>query len=170
MDVFGKLSRDVQIVLGGAVLYVIFSFLDWQHASFSNGFITVSGGRDEWTGIGVLAGLLAFAVLAWELVRIFVPNIALGSLSPGLVSLVLAGLLALFTVIMFLTHTDHVYWPAFVGLILSLVIAWFAWMRAKGEGVEMPQMATAGSSAGSAGSAEPPASAGPAEPTDGPSE
>ena len=165
MDVFTKLSREAQFVLGGTVLYVVFSFLDWQHASINlPSFGTVSGGRDEWTGVGVLAGLLAFALLAWELVRIFAPHVALGS--PGLLSLVLAGLLTLFTVIFFLTHLDHVYWPAFVGLILSLAIAWFAWMRAKSEGVEMPQMSAASSPAPAA----PAAPAEPADSTDAPSE
>jgi hypothetical protein len=33
MDVFRKLSREAQVVLGGGVLYLVFSFLDWQQVS-----------------------------------------------------------------------------------------------------------------------------------------
>ena len=55
MDALMKLSREVQIVLGGAVLYVIFSFLDWQQVSFGG----ISAGLNEWHGIGVVAALLA---------------------------------------------------------------------------------------------------------------
>src|SRR6266700_2264382 len=136
MDMLTKLSRETQIVLGGAVLYLIFSFFDWQQVS---GF-GVTVGRSEWSGIGVIAGLLVIVLLAWEAARLFELKIELGSLTPGLLSVAVALLLLLFTIITFLNHSTARHWPAWVGLLLSIVIAAAAVMRAKAEGVEMPKM------------------------------
>jgi hypothetical protein len=134
MDVLKKLSRETQVVLGGGLLYLIVSFLDWQQVS---GFgITV--GRTEWNGIGIIAGLLVIALLVWEAARLFAVKVPLGGLSEGLVSVGLALLLALFTVITFATHGTARHWPAWVGLLLSLVIAACAVVRARGEGVKLP--------------------------------
>jgi hypothetical protein len=137
------------------VLYLIFSFLDWQQVS---GF-GVTVGRSEWNGVGIIAGLLAIALLLWEAARLFAVKVPLGSLSEGLVSLGIALLLALFTVITFLTHGTARHWPAWIGLLLSLAIAAAAVVRARGEGVELPAARATG------GTAEPePAAPAPAEP------
>ncbi len=102
MDGFMKLSREAQAILVGSLLLVILSFLDWQQVSF-NGF---SAGVTEWHGVGVIAALLAIALLLWELARLFGIEIPLGgSLTPGLASVGVALLLALFTVITFLSHS-----------------------------------------------------------------
>ena len=136
MDALMKLSRDVQVVLGGTVLYVIFSFFDWQQVSVLN----ITAGRSEWTGIGVVAALVAIVLLVWELGRAVNVKIELGSLSPGLISAALALLLLVFTAITFLTHGTARHWPAWVGLILSVAIAGAALRRARSEGVELPQV------------------------------
>lgn len=157
MDMVKKLPREVQVVLGAAVLYLVFSFLDWQQVSFLN----VSAGVTEWHGIGVVAGLLVIALLVWEAVRLFQIEIPLGPLTPGLVSVGLALLLLLFTVITFLSHSSARHWPAWVGLVLSIVIAAAAVARAKAEGVKMPDVSAIKSAAGtqqsSGGTTAPPA-------------
>jgi len=160
MDRLMKLSRETQIVLGASVLYLIFSFFDWQQVSAFG----VSVGRSEWNGIGVIAALLVVVLLLWEAARLFEVKIELGSLTPGLISVAVALLLLIFTVITFLSHSTARHWPAWIGLLLSIAIAGAAVMRAKTEGVEMPKMpATAsgaggGGSSGTAASYEPPAS------------
>lgn len=160
MDFVKKLSREVQVVLGGAVLYLIFSFFDWQQVS---GFgITV--GRTEWTGIGIVAGLVAIALLAWEAARLLGIKVPLGELSEGIVSLGIALLLALFTVITFATHGTARHWPAWIGLILSLVIAAAAVVRARSEGVQLPEARPAGAASTATEPASPPEPAPPAEP------
>ena len=162
MDALSKLSRETQVVLGGGLLLLILSFLDWHQ------FGPV--GWNEWHGIGILAGLLVIAMLVWEVLRLMAVNVSLGTLSPGLLSVGLALLMALFTVIAVLS-ADFRAWPAWIALIVALVVAAAAVMRARAEGVEMPQMpqSAPAASAGSAGSAEPAAPAEPADTTDGPS-
>jgi hypothetical protein len=148
MDALKNLSRDVQIVLGGALLYVIFSFFDWQQVSFGG----YTAGVTEWSGIGDLAALLGVLLLAWELVRAFKINVPLGSITPGLASAAIAALLLLFTLITFLSHGTARHWPAFIGLILAIVIGVFAFKRAKAEGVEMPTMPKSPGAMGGGGS------------------
>ena len=153
MDSVKNLSREVQVVLGGGLLYLIVSFLDWQQISAFG--ITV--GRSEWSGIGVVAGLLAIALLAWEAARLFAIKVPLGTLTEGLVSVGIALLLALFTVITFATHGTARHWPAWIGLILAIAIAVAAVVRARAEGVQLPEARPMG---GMTESAPPP----PAEP------
>jgi hypothetical protein len=143
VDSVKKLPREVQAVLGGGVLYLILSFLDWQQVSAFG----ITAGRSEWTGFGIIAGLVAIALLVWEGARLFGVKVPLGELSEGLVSVGLALLLALFTVITFLTHGTARHWPAWIGLIVALAIAGAAGVRARNEGVQMPQGSTAGGAA-----------------------
>jgi hypothetical protein len=137
MEVLGKLSREVQVILVAAVLYLIFSFFDWQQVSIGG---IGTAGISEWHGVGVIAGLLVVALLVWEGARAFVGDIDLGPLSAGLISVALAELLLLFTIITFLTHNEFRHWPSWLGLILSIVIGVLAFMRARAEGVQLPDM------------------------------
>ena len=169
MDVLSKLSRETQVVLGGGLLLLILSFLDWQQVSYSGFGVNVSGGLSEWHGfVGTVAALLVIAVLVWEVLRVMAVNVSLGSLSPDIVSVGLVLLMAVFTVIAFLAKDEARHWPAWIALIVALVVGAFAVMRARAAGVEMPQMPQA-SPAGSTGAAAPMAPADPpasAEPTD----
>jgi drug/metabolite transporter (DMT)-like permease len=152
MDLLKNLPREAQVILGAAVLALIFSFFDWQQVSFLN----VTAGRSEWNGIGVVAGLLIIAVLLWEAARAL--NIELGSVPVGLVSVVLALALLLFTVITFLTHNEARHWPSWIGLILSIVIAAVALMRGRAEGVQMPDFSAMANRGGPSGPSSTPPS------------
>jgi hypothetical protein len=153
MNTFKQFSRDLQVVLAGTALYLIMSFLDWQQVSAG----PFSVGVNEWHGIGIVAGLLAVALLAWEAARLLSIKIEL-PLAPGQVSVGLALLLLLFTVITFLSHSAYRHWPEYLGTLLSIAVAVAAVRRARTEGVEMPKKigatisaATAGSSSSSGG-------------------
>ena len=147
MDGFMKLTREAQIVLGGAALLLILSFFTWQGVDFG----PYSVGVNELHGIGVLAVLLVIALLAWEVVRLLGVKISLGSTSEGLVSAGLAMLAAGLTVITFLTHSEFRKWPEWIALILSCVIAVAAFMRARVEGVQVPAMGSSSTGGGSTG-------------------
>ena len=134
MDKLVKLPRETQAVIGGSVLYLIFSFLDWQQVSIG----PISAGASDWHGVGIIAGLLVIAVLVWEAVRLMGMKVELGPVTPGQLSAVLPLLLLLFTIITFFSHSTARHWPAWIGLILSIVIAAGALMRAKGEDVHLP--------------------------------
>jgi len=146
MDMLKKLSPPAQAVLGATVLYVIFSFFDWQQACFSS----VCAGVSEWHGFGgTITALVALLLLAWEIVRLLNVKINLGGISNGLISLGLALLLLLLTIITFLTHNEARHWPAYIGLILAIVIGVAAFMRSKEEGVEMSEFGSLASSVSS---------------------
>jgi hypothetical protein len=135
MDSFKNLSREAQVVLGGGVLFLIISFLDWQQVSFlGNAY-----GLSLWHGIGVVAGLLVIVLLLWEVGRVFNVKVQLGTLSEELVSVGLALLFALFAVIAFFDKDTARHWPAWIGLILAIAIAVAAVVRARAEGVEVPR-------------------------------
>jgi uncharacterized integral membrane protein len=168
VDVLNKVSRETKVVLGCAVLFLIFSFFDWQQVSLSFSFGSETAGLSLWHGIGVVAGLLVVALLIWELVRLFEVNAPTGSVSHGHVSVGLALALALFTVIAFFDKSTARHWPAWIGLILALVIAVAAVVRAREEGVQLPAPKAASPAAESTTHAEPavasPEAATPAEP------
>jgi hypothetical protein len=159
LEALKKLPREVQIILGGAVLYVIFSFFDWQQVSGFGQTVGFSLWHSFW---GVLVALVAIILLAWEITRLLDVKINTGPLSPGQVSAGLALLLFVMTVITFLDWSQVRHWPEWVGLILSIAIAGAAFVRAKGEGVTMPDMPKNISVGGSGASTAPPAPAPPA--------
>lgn len=169
MDLFSKLSREAQAVLVGGVVLLILSFFPWQEVSFSFGSVGVSASLNEWHGIGFLAALLVIAMLAWEVVRLMGVDVSLGSLSPGLVSVGLVVLTVLFTVIAFFDKSDARNWPAWIALIVALVVGAAGVMRARAEGVQMPHAGSAGST-GAVAPSPPAEPAAPTEATELPSE
>ena len=142
MEMLKKLSLNAQLVLLGSIVYVIVSFLHWQAVS-SSGFTYT---RNEWNGVGIIAGLLVLLLIAWELARGFELKIAVGSLSPAFISVVLAEAVLIFTVIKFLSVDFRAY-GAWVGLVLSIGIGVIAFVRGKEEGAAMPAAAKSGSAA-----------------------
>ena len=117
---FARLSTATKILLVGGILLFIDLFLNWQSKDI--GPFTVS--RTGWHGIGVLVGLLTIALVAWELLQALEVRIGLPDGVPeNLVSVALAAAVALFTIIEFFSHDEIRSWPAWIGLILAIVIA-----------------------------------------------
>ena len=136
MDHLKELPREAQITLGCLVLFVIISFLDWQQVSI--GPYTV--GRTLWHGVGIITIIVALGYLVWEIGRALHYNVNLGQVTPPMTSAGFAIGLLVFTVITFLDWSDYRHWPAWIGLILSIIITAAAFVRAKAEGVELPKM------------------------------
>jgi hypothetical protein len=151
---FASLPLYRKLALGAAVLLVVDLFLPWVTASISiPDVIDQTESGNGWDGVGVLAGILALALIAWEVARLLgvVPRLAVNH---DLVTAVLAGLTALFTIIQFiraLTSGGDVDeaellggdidagagYAAWIGLVLALVLAYVAYLAfSTGGGLE----------------------------------
>ena len=73
MDI-SKLSHGAKLIIGGTVAFLIVSIFNWQEVDISG---IASVGRSMWHGWGVLAGLLAIALLVWEVIRLANINVAM---------------------------------------------------------------------------------------------
>jgi hypothetical protein len=158
-------STARKILLPASLLLLIDSFLNWQQVDLG----VVSAGQSMWHGLGFLIGILLIVLIVWEALDAFAPDTIRGlNLPGGLLALGLAGAILILTVIRVLT-IDFRHWPAWVGLILALVIGYGGWLRFQESGEALPSRASMGG--GSAASAPPAATPPPppAEPAAPPS-
>ena len=132
MNRWSSLSRSSQLLLGAGVLMFIFLFFDWQQACVSAGGFNACGGRSGWHGWGVGIGLFTIALVVWELAQVVNTRVDL-PIRTSLLTIVLAGCVLLFTVIKFFVDNEFRHWPAWIGLILAIVIAVGGWMRWQGD-------------------------------------
>ena len=147
MDI-SKLSHGAKLVIGGTVAFLIVSIFNWQEVEFAG---IASAGRSMWHGWGVLAGLLAIALLVWEAIRL--ANIDLTMpVTPAMTSLFLAILLGLFTVIKFLADNEFRTFWAWLGLILAIliVVGAFLNMQAAGESFQSVRSQVTSAASGAA--------------------
>jgi cation transport ATPase len=133
MDKLAELSHGAKVVLGAAIAYFIVLFFRWQEVDVGG---VVSVGQSGWHGVGVICGLLALAIIAWQAVRLANINLEVG-VTPSMVTAALAVLLIVFTIIKFLVDNEFRTFWAWLGLILAIVIVVGAWMnmQAAGEGL-----------------------------------
>ena len=154
MDKQRELSLGAKVVLGATIAFLIVSIFNWFDFS---GF----GGWSMWHGTGFIAGLLALALLAWQLLPLANINLQIG-LSSTMASAALAVLILLFAIIRFIDKpgsgaasglVDRTFW-AWLGLIFAIVLVAGAWlnMQAAGESLSdmKESMSTAASSAAAA--------------------
>jgi hypothetical protein len=159
-------SMSRKILLPASALLLIILFFNWQ-ASGPFGF-------NGWHGsAGVILGLLTIALLAWEIIEAFVPNVRQSLKVPsGLVGGGLAVLVTAFVLIKFFSANEFRAWPAWVGLLLGIVIAYGGWLRFSESGEALPSRASMSSGGGSSGTTSggdtppppPPPAAPPAQP------
>lgn len=173
MERFNALSRGTQLMLVGAALLLVDTFLPWQSVSFEALGVSVSESWTAWHGFwGVMLGLLTIALLAWLVVRMLGTELKL-PVSETLVGAALAALILLCAVIKVLTD-DAVAWGAWLGLVLAVVIAVGAWLQVQAAGgvqTLRSEVSTVGSGSGGTAApapethaAPPPPPAAPAEP------
>jgi hypothetical protein len=124
-----------KIILGGALLLFIDTFLPWQRVCI--GLLGICPSANAWGGsgafAGVLVGLLTLALLIGE-----VMIIAGVTVPPSVpMSTVLAGLTlgtVLFTLIKFLIVIGKAgSYGAWIGLVLAVAIAYGGYMKMQGE-------------------------------------
>jgi uncharacterized membrane protein YhdT len=129
MDRFNDLGRGLQLMLIGAVLLLIDTFLNWQSIDTPIG----SFGQSAWHGVGgVLLGLLVIVLLAWLLVRLAAVDIPI-PVSATLIAAFLAFLILIIVILKTLVD-DYSAWPSYVGIVLAVVIAVGAWMQIQATG------------------------------------
>ena len=129
MDI-SKLSHGAKLVIAGTIAFLIVSIFNWQEVEFEG---IASAGRSMWSGWGVLAGLIAIALLVWEAIRLANINVAL-PVTPAMTSAALAILLLIFTVIKFLADNEFRTFWAWLGLALAIAIVVGAWMNMQAAG------------------------------------
>jgi len=153
MDTFNRLTTGAKIVLGATIAFLLVSFLNWFEIDEDlTGGVDIDAGINMWHGIGVVAGLLALALLAWQAARLAGVELNLG-ISPSMITMALAGLLLLFTLLRVLfgyEGLERTIW-LWLGLLLAIAAAVGAWMNMTAAGENFDDMKRSfGSAAGSA--------------------
>ncbi len=138
-----RLSTGTKILTVSTFLYFIDSFLPWQKVCFGGG--TIFGAAiprscaslNLWHGVGFIAGLLAIAILVEEGLKI--AGVSMGQNVPvGAIVLGLAGGLLVFTILKVLIDNEAIAIFAWIGLILSLAVAYGGYMRFQEEKTMAP--------------------------------
>lgn len=122
-----KMSTASKILLGGGILYFIDLFLEWQRVCFGAfGCAGLSG----FHGLGIINALAVIAIVAMEIITLAGVNVQMGTAQMrSTVEAGIAGGLLVFTVLKILVDNEALSWPAWVGLILAVVIGYGGWMR-----------------------------------------
>jgi hypothetical protein len=148
-----SMSRKI-LLPASALLLIFMSFFDWQQ--FCSG--PICAGVSGWHGgAGVILGILTLALLVWELLGAFVPDVTRNmNLPEGLIGAGVAGLVAIFVLIKFLSANEFRHWPEWIGLLLGIAIAVGAWFRFSESGESLPTRATMMGGGGGSAAATPP--------------
>jgi hypothetical protein len=152
-----SMSRKI-LLPASALLLIFMSFFDWQQSCVTIPTLgTHCGGVSGWHGsAGVLLGILTLALLVWELLGAFVPDVTRNmNLPEGLIGAGLAGLVAIFVLIKFLSANEFRHWPEWIGLLLGIAIAVGGWFRFRESGESLPTRATMMGGGGSAATTPP---------------
>ena len=112
-------SPASKVLLAGSVFFVVVSFLSWQKVCFAD----ICGSATAWNGVGIVASLLAIAVLVLEALRLLGVQ---PQLDAGLHARIVAGLgigVLVFTLIKILVDNEFRAYGSWVGLIAAAVVA-----------------------------------------------
>jgi hypothetical protein len=157
MDKLAEINHGAKVVLGSAILLLIFSFFNWFEVDTPLG----SAGESMWNGIGFLAGLLLIAVIAWQVVRLANINLEIG-VGPAMVTAALSILTLIFVFIRWIDKPggdlasdliDRTIW-AWIGLALAIIMVVGAWFNMKLTGESVSDLQKLGG--GSKGDTSPP--------------
>jgi uncharacterized membrane protein len=160
MDTFMKLPTTTKVVLVGTILFLIVSFFNWQEVDLG----VAEAGVTMWHGWGTIAGIVALALLAWEVARLANVNVTL-PISDAMLGALVAILLALLTLLKVLIDNEFRTFWAWLGLILAIVVAVAAFLRMQAGGESIADMRSRFGSSGGAAAPTPPASTPPATST-----
>jgi len=127
-----RMTTASKILLGGGVLYFIDLFLQWNRVCFEfAGISAACAGVSGWHGLGVINGILVLLIIAMEVV--ILANVQVNVGTPTMRSQIDAGIawailvVTLLKVLLF--DNDFISWPAWVGIVLAVVIGYGGWRR-----------------------------------------
>ena len=162
MDKFNELTTGAKLVLGATVAFLIVSFFEWFEVSGELGDAVEAFAGDNgvsmWNGVGYIAGLLAIALIVWQVLRLANIELEIG-VTPAMITAALAALMLIFTFIRWIdapSSFDRTIW-AWLGLALAIIVAVGAWMnmQASGESLADIRASVASATAGARGAADP---------------
>ena len=117
-------SRAQQILIGGSLLLIIDLFFPWNRFCAGPFCVSVNG----WHQFGILAGLLALALIVFEVMAVM-GNDILKSDNKGTIILACAVGALVSSVLRVIMNLDGAAWGAWVGIVLSLAVAYGGWLR-----------------------------------------
>jgi hypothetical protein len=121
---WAALSRATQILIGASLLLFLDLFFPWNKFCAFN----VCASANGWHRFGLLAGLLALAIVVLEVLAAMGTDVLKGS-NKGTIMLALAvGTLAS-VILRVLMDSEGMAWGAWLGLILGLAVAYGGWLR-----------------------------------------
>jgi hypothetical protein len=125
-----SMSAAHKILMGAGILYIINTFLPWQRICIdlgldipgASGCASASGA----SGIGIINLLLAIALVAWEGMGLAGVDI---KAPKALISAGLAAAIVVFTILKIVIDSEAIYFFAWIGLVLALVLGYGGYMR-----------------------------------------
>jgi hypothetical protein len=130
MPNLAEISNTTKALLGVGVLMFIDLLFNWQEVCVSFAGVEQCGGRSGWAGWGTLVGILLIGLLIWEGLTLagMHKNLNL-PVAAGMISAALTVAILVFTVIKFLADNEFRKWPAWVGLVLAIVLVVLGWRK-----------------------------------------
>ncbi len=129
-----KMTTATKIMLGGGILLLIDSFLAWQKVCAGiEGIVNICASASMWGGdgafFGVIAGILMFVLILWEVLALAGTKLDVGMPVSKLSAYLGFGVVG-FAVLKFIfALTESPSFGAFIGFVLALVVGYGAWMR-----------------------------------------
>jgi len=127
-----KASNASKILLIGSLLYFVSLFFHWDAGNCVDTRIGAICGNVEngFTNVGILNTVIVIAIIVMEVVALADVRIDVGTPAQRMqVEASLAFALVFFTIIKILVNVDGIKLLAFVGLVLSLVVAYGGYLR-----------------------------------------
>jgi hypothetical protein len=132
-----KMTTAAKIVMVGGILYLINLFLPWNKACFGGGSIggveipSACASVNGLHGLGVINLILVLVIIVMEIIIIMglENNMPMEAAQRQMVGAGLVGLLIILTLLKILVDNEALSWPAWLGLILSGVMGYGAFMR-----------------------------------------
>ncbi|GGL88855.1 hypothetical protein [Nakamurella endophytica] len=136
---FSKVAIGDWLILGGGLLYLIFSFFTWQlRIDVDSDFFYAY--RNGWGSFYIIGTLLVLAVTVVRALQLFVPQANLRSVKPEFLvyGAVLGAAVVLLSVIVILAQNGIMYTGAWLALIMALVVAYGTLLSAQRAGARLP--------------------------------